>query len=125
MGEETHPAKKLPVRVFNPAIHDGLIAEVVLKLEDVQGDHQPSVDGRGTFSWDVGWMERLLELLPIDFVGKANQGVVGINDGDELGFEEVTLSGLRGLWQHAVSQIFGDFAPNPEQKACRNAMLSP
>jgi hypothetical protein len=69
-------------------------------------------------------MERFLELLPIDFVGKANQGVVGINDGDELGFEEVTLSGLRGLWQHAVSQIIGDFAPNPEQKACRNAMLS-
>jgi hypothetical protein len=34
------------------------------------------------------------------------------------------LSGLRGLWQHAVSQIFVDFAPNPEQKACRNAMLS-
>jgi hypothetical protein len=70
-------------------------------------------------------MERLLELLPIDLVGKADQGVVGINDGDELGFEEVTLSGLRGLWQHAVSQIFGDFAPSPEQKACHNAMLSP
>ncbi|MEY5015446.1 MAG: hypothetical protein RIS92_1804, partial [Verrucomicrobiota bacterium] len=44
-------------------------------------------------------------------------------DGDELGFEEVTLSGLRGLWQHAVSQIFGDFAPNPEQKACQHATL--
>ncbi len=50
MGEEAQPAKKLPVRVFNPAIHDSLIAEVVLKLEDVQSDHQAGVDGRGTFS---------------------------------------------------------------------------
>ena len=83
MGEEAHPAKKLPVRVFNPAIDDGLVTEVVLKLEDVQSDHQSGVDGRGTFSWDVGWMERLLELLPIDFVGEADQGVIGINDGDE------------------------------------------
>ncbi len=69
-------------------------------------------------------MERLLELMPIDFVGKADQGVVGINDGDELGFEEVALSGLRGLWQHAVSQTFGKFAPDSERKSCRKTMLS-
>jgi hypothetical protein len=44
--------------------------------------------------------------------------VIGINDGDELRFEEVALSGLRGLWQHAVYRIFVDFAPNFEQKSC-------
>ena len=124
MGKEAHPAKKLPVRVFNPAIDDGLVAEVVLKLEDVQSDHQSGVDGRGTFSWDVGWMERLLELMPIDFVGEADQGVIGINDGDELRFEEVALSGLRGLGQHAVSQIFVDFDHNFEQKSCRKVFIS-
>ena len=41
-------------------------------------------------------MERLLELLPIDFFGKAHQGVVGINDGSELRFEDVALSVLMG-----------------------------
>jgi hypothetical protein len=124
MGEEAHPAKKLPVRVFNPAINDGLVAEVVLKLEDVQSDHQSGVDGRGTFSRDVGWMERILELLPIDFVGEADQGVIGINDGDKLRFEEVALSGLRGLGQHAVSQVFGDFTTTLEQKSWRKMTLS-
>ena len=69
-------------------------------------------------------MERLLELLPIDFVGKADQGVIGINDGDELRFKDVALSGLRGLGQHAVSQIFGDFAPTHEQKLRQKATLS-
>jgi hypothetical protein len=69
-------------------------------------------------------MERLLELLPIDFVGEADQGVIGINDGDELRFEEVALSGLRGLGQHAVSQIFVDFAPTLEQMPRQKVMLS-
>jgi hypothetical protein len=50
--------------------------------------------------------------------------VIGINDGDELRFEEVALSGLRGLGQHAVSQIFVDFAPTPEQKPCQKVTLS-
>jgi hypothetical protein len=60
-----------------------------------------------------------LELLPIDFVGKEDQGVIGINDGDELRFEEGALSGLRGLGQHAVSPIYVDSAPNIEQKSRR------
>jgi hypothetical protein len=62
-------------------------------------------------------MERPLELLPMDLVGKADQGVVGINDGDEFRFEEVALSGLRGLWQHTVSPTFSDFEPKFEQKS--------
>ena len=53
----------------------------------------------------------------MDLVGKADQGVVGINDGDEFRFEEVALSGLRGLWQHTVSPTFSDFEPKFEQKS--------
>ena len=56
--------------------------------------------------------------MPTDSIGKADQGI-GINEGDKLRFYEVSFSGLRGLGQHAGSQIFVKFASIRARKARR------
>ena len=66
MREEAHAAKKLPVRVFHPSLHDRLIAEVVLELQDVKGDHQAGVDRWRATACNVRGVESLLKALPIN-----------------------------------------------------------
>ena len=66
MREEAHAAKKLPVRVFHPSFHDRLIAEVVLELQDVKGDHQAGVDRWRATACNARGVERLLKALPIN-----------------------------------------------------------
>jgi hypothetical protein len=66
MREEAHAAKKLPVRVFHPPLHYRLIAEVVLELQDVKGDHQAGVDRWRATACNVRGVESLLKALPIN-----------------------------------------------------------
>ena len=115
MREEAHAAKKLPVRVFHPSLHDRLIAEVVLELQDVKGDHQAGADRWRATACNVRGVENLLKALPINYLGEAIQGMTEVDDRGQLGFEEVALCGLRGFWQHGFSQLFEVCAPTSQQ----------
>jgi hypothetical protein len=122
MREKAHAAKKLPVRVFHPSLHDRLIAEIVLKLQDVKGDHQAGVDSWRATARTVRGVESLLKAFPINFLGEASQGVTEVDDRSQLGFEDVALCGLRGFWQRGFSQLFEVYTPVLQQIRRHNAI---
>jgi hypothetical protein len=56
MGEE------LPSGICQQSIHDIFVAKIVLKLQDVQSNHQPRAGARETCGGGIGWLESALDV---------------------------------------------------------------
>jgi hypothetical protein len=61
MREELHTTEELPAGILHPSIYDIFIAEILLKLQDVQSNHQPRAAARGACGRGLGWLELALK----------------------------------------------------------------
>src|SRR5512139_673417 len=89
--EELHSTEALPVRILYPALNHIFIAEVEGVLQVVKRYHQSRTDRRPPDLGAIGRAEKLIESIPLDYVGQLDQPVSGINDAAELDSEQIAL----------------------------------
>ena len=108
--EERPAAEVLPVRVFDPAVEDLLVAQTVHATEHGQPGEHPHGAGWSSIGRRVRPFQGRFEALPIDGLGQQHEFVGRIEKVGEHDFPQPGLDGLSGgAFRHHFSGAPGRF----------------
>ena len=111
-------AKVLPIRVLEEGGDDTIVALIERVLEVLKANHEPGGERRTAHTVDECAAEPLLEFLPVDAVGEADEVLLGINYIFEPAAKKFNLATVRILRMHfspeksSFERISGDFTLN-------------
>jgi len=97
VDEELLAAKKLKVRVLDPARAEILVGEIVCVLEDRKARHQPCGQRRMARLVGIDRPEPLLQKSPVDRRGELRQRMTQVDDLVEPGLEKIALPAVPTL----------------------------
>src|SRR5271156_5762467 len=104
MSEELLAAEQLIIGVFDPALAQNLVREVVHMLEDRQPRHEPRRQGRMPWLVRVCRPEPLLQKTPVDRPRQLRQRMIQTDYGREPRLEQIALPAGSSLpWPHRIT----------------------
>ena len=127
--EEFLAAQQLVIRVFQPALAQHLVRQIVHVFEDRQAGHQSRRQRRPARDVAVDRSQLLLEEAPIDAEGQFREWMCRINDLVEPGPQQVVLAALASLLgSHRIARLLcqrDGITPCRVGSICRKTHFSP